>query len=127
MRHLTPIFFLFIALISGVNGVSQSKSNLDVVIYTIPGCLGCNMAKSMFEERGIPYQEINVQRNKPRYNEMVLRAGGQPGDLMSVPQIFINGKHIGGYRDLSALDLDTMIAGKKATPEVEPLSSKTDE
>jgi glutaredoxin 3 len=82
----------------------QQSSRLDVVIYTIPGCMGCGMAKSMLEARKIPYKEIDLTGKPVLYQEMIRKTGGN----RTVPQIFINGKHIGGYSDLSSSDLDAL-------------------
>jgi len=79
-----------------------------VIIYTIPGCIGCGMAKSMFEERGIPYEEIDVTGKPLVYQDMVRKTKGRT----TVPQVFINGTHIGGYYDLDGSKLDALKNGK---------------
>ena len=84
----------------------QHPSKPEVVIYTIPGCFGCGLAKSMFEDRHIPYTEINLTGKPMVYRDMIAKAGGRK----TVPQIFINGKHIGGYSDLNGSDLDDLAA-----------------
>jgi len=104
MRYLVPFWFVFMGFFASVHA---EVPNLKVEIYTIPGCLGCRMAKDTLEERGIPYQEINVQgrANANLYAQMKQRAGGRQEDDMTVPRVFINGQYVGGLSDLdSALD-----------------------
>lgn len=106
-------FSIFSSFIQAEQNVASSmvKNNQpQVVIYTIQGCIGCGMAKSMFEDRNIPFKEIDVNRNKARYDEMVMRAGGKVGDEMGVPKIFIDDKFIGGYSDVSNELLDSLQA-----------------
>jgi glutaredoxin 3 len=96
MSYFAPFF---LALTLFLTPTHAAISNVE--IYTIPGCMGCGMAKSFFEARGIPYQEISLQGRRDLYAEMKRRAGGSQEESMNVPQVFINGKHIGGYNDLS--------------------------
>jgi glutaredoxin 3 len=105
--YLTLVFSLIVPALHAAVPPPSSKQS-PVVIYTIPGCMGCGMAKSMFEDKNIPYTEIDVNRNAARYNEMVAKAGGQPGDQMGVPKIFINGKFIGGYMDVTSEQLNAL-------------------
>jgi glutaredoxin 3 len=71
-----------------------------VEIYTSPFCGYCHAAKKLLKERGVEYEEICVMMNGERRQEMMARAGGR----RTVPQIFIDGRHIGGCDDLMALD-----------------------
>jgi glutaredoxin 3 len=71
-----------------------------VEIYTSPFCGYCHAAKKLLKERGVEYEEICVMMNSERRQEMMARAGGR----RTVPQIFIDGRHIGGCDDLMALD-----------------------
>ena len=71
-----------------------------VEIYTTMLCPYCWRAKKLLEERGVPYQEVDVMTDGSLRAEMRQRAGGRT----SVPQIFINGQHVGGCDDLYALD-----------------------
>jgi glutaredoxin 3 len=70
------------------------------------------MAKALLKRKGVPYTEINVSANRERRNEMIERANGR----MTVPQIFIDGRHVGGSDDLHALEragkLDPLLAGQ---------------
>jgi len=71
-----------------------------VEIYTSPFCGYCHRAKHLLGERGAEFHEIDVLANPAKRPEMVSRANGRS----TVPQIFINGIHVGGCDDLYALD-----------------------
>ena len=71
-----------------------------VEIYTTMLCPFCWRAKKLLEERGAAFQEVDVMCDGGLRNEMRQRAGGRT----SVPQIFINGQHVGGCDELYALD-----------------------
>ena len=71
-----------------------------VEIYTSPFCGYCHRAKRLLQARNITFQEIDVVMDPKRRAEMVQRAGG----AQTVPQIFINGRHVGGSDDLADLD-----------------------
>lgn len=71
-----------------------------VEIYTTMLCPFCWRAKKLLEERGVTYQEVDVMTDGKLRVEMRQRASGRT----SVPQIFINGQHVGGCDDLYALD-----------------------
>lgn len=87
-----------------------------VRMYTKSYCGYCFRAKALFEDKGVAYEEIDVTSDHERYREMVRRSGG----VTTVPQIFIDGQHIGGYDDTARLDrhgeLDLLLAGDKAQP-----------
>lgn len=82
-----------------------------VEIYTSPYCGYCHAAKRLLTTKGVQFTEIDVIANPDRRPEMVNRSGGG----RTVPQIFINGQHIGGSDDMHALDrrggLDPLLAG----------------
>ncbi len=69
-------------------------------MYTKDYCGYCYRAKALFEHKGVPYEEIDVTRDPERYREMVRRSGG----VTTVPQIFIENHHVGGYDDTARLD-----------------------
>ena len=83
-----------------------------VEIYTTMICPYCVRAKRLLDERKAPYQEIDVMADGKRREEMQRRAGGRT----SVPQIFINGRHVGGSDELYALDRAGRLAPKLAEP-----------
>jgi len=76
-------------------------------IYTTMLCPYCYRAKKLLAQHGADFNEIDVMADQDRRREMVERAGGR----RTVPQIFIDGKHVGGCEELYALDA----AGKLAT------------
>ena len=69
-------------------------------IYTTATCPYCVAAKNFLKQRGCDYSEIRVDREPGKLDEMLERSEGR----RSVPQIFINGAHIGDYDDLVAAD-----------------------
>ena len=71
-----------------------------VEIYTQPWCPYCARAKALLDRKGVAYTEIEAPHGTPERAESMRRAGGRT----SVPQIFIDGRHIGGSDDLAALD-----------------------
>ncbi|BBK36223.1 glutaredoxin 3 [Allostella sp. ATCC 35155] len=83
-----------------------------VEIYSSPWCGYCARAKSLLDRKGVQYVEIDVDADTKRRQEMTQRAGGRT----SVPQIFIDGRHVGGCDDIFALDraqkLDPLLEGR---------------
>ena len=71
-----------------------------VEIYTTPFCGYCARAKALLDRKGAAYETIDLYEQPGRRDEMIERAGGR----QTVPQIFIDGEHIGGSDDLYALD-----------------------
>jgi glutaredoxin 3 len=71
-----------------------------VTIYTTAWCPYCSAAKSLLKEKGVTFQEIDVEKTPGSRATMVQRAGGRT----SVPQIFVGERHVGGCDDLYALD-----------------------
>ena len=78
-----------------------------VEIYTTPTCPYCQSAKALLTRKGTPYAEIDVSRDPALRDAMTQRAGGR----RTVPQIFINGQHVGGSDDLHALDAQGKLDG----------------
>lgn len=66
-----------------------------VEIYTKSGCPHCVQAKRLLNDSGIAYREIDVQFDADAMTEMVGRSARR-----TVPQVFVNGRHIGGNDDL---------------------------
>jgi GrxC family glutaredoxin len=64
-------------------------------IYTTQYCGWCKRAKVALDQRGIEYREVDVTEDRELQKEMTRRTGRQ-----SVPQIFLDDEHIGGYDDL---------------------------
>ncbi len=80
-----------------------------VEIYTQDWCGYCARAKRLLDDKGVTYHEIHAPHGSPERDEARQRSGGRT----TVPQIFIDGRHIGGCDELMALDqagkLDEML------------------
>lgn len=92
-----------------------------VEIYTFPFCGFCHRAKKLLKAKGVAFTEIDVLLHPGRRAEMVRRAGGRA----TVPQIFVDGVHVGGSDDLLELDgrggLDPMLGvAVSSQPESSP-------
>jgi glutaredoxin 3 len=72
----------------------------DILIFTTQFCGYCRAAKNLLSAKAIEFAEIDVGFDADKRVEMVQRAGG----LLTVPQIFIKGRHVGGYDELAALE-----------------------
>ena len=81
----------------------------DIIIYTKDYCPYCVKAKKLLEIKKQQFKEIDLTKEPEAAAKMVELAGGRK----TVPQIFINGKHVGGCDDLYALndkgELDTLL------------------
>jgi glutaredoxin 3 len=81
-----------------------------VEIYTKWGCGFCVRAKRLLEDKGVAYEEYDITMGGPKRAEMVQRAPG----ARTVPQVFLNGRALGGSDDLAALErrgeLDRLLA-----------------
>jgi glutaredoxin 3 len=86
-----------------------------VEIYTQPFCGYCTRAVRLLESKGVAYEEIDVMMAPARKREMIQRAQGRS----TTPQIFIDGKGVGGSDDLAALnrsgELDRLLAAAPDT------------
>ena len=85
-----------------------------VEIYTKFMCPYCARAKRLLDSKGVAYEEFEISMGGPKRAEMLQRASGRS----TVPQIFIDGRHVGGSDDLAALEqagrLDPMLSGSVA-------------
>lgn len=70
-----------------------------VTLYTTETCPYCRNAKALLTSKGVTFEEINIQREAGKFEEMLNRS-----QRRSVPQIFIGDTHIGGFDDLAKLD-----------------------
>ena len=71
-----------------------------VELYTTMYCPYCTRARALLQRKGIEFVDIDIAQMPERRDEMIRRADGR----RTVPQIFINGEHVGGCDDLVALD-----------------------
>ena len=76
-----------------------------IEIYTSRLCGFCARAKSLLEQKGLEYEEIDVDGTPGQKELMVNRANG----AQTVPQIFINDVHIGGCDDLYGLEAEKQL------------------
>jgi glutaredoxin 3 len=70
-----------------------------VEVYTTAMCPYCVAAKRLLDERGIPYAEFDVANDDALRADVMQRSGRR-----TVPQIFIDGRSIGGFEELRGLD-----------------------
>ena len=86
-----------------------------IVVYSTPFCGYCGAAKRLLAGKGVDVTEIDVMFDPEQRQKMMEKSGGR----RTVPQIFIDGRHIGGFEDLSALDangeLDRLLATQSST------------
>ena len=82
----------------------------NVVMYSSMMCPFCYRAKALLKQKGVAYKEINVDMNPKARSEMSRKAGGRT----SVPQIWIDGEHVGGSDELHALDARGVLANMLA-------------
>jgi glutaredoxin 3 len=80
--------------------LSEEPPMAMVEVYSTLFCPYCARAKSLLAKKGVAFMNIDVMEQPARRAEMMTRSGGRT----SVPQIFINGEHIGGSDDLAALE-----------------------
>ena len=71
-----------------------------VEIYSGDFCPFCVRAKSLLKKKGVDFTEYNVQKETDRRTEMLDRTNG----ARTIPQIFINKRHVGGCDELYALE-----------------------
>lgn len=76
-------------------------NSVKVEVYSTGLCPYCTRARMLLEQKGVPFVEYRIDKETELRAEMVQRS-----QRTSVPQIFINDKHIGGFDDMAALDID---------------------
>lgn len=79
-------------------GISKQKP--EIIMYTSQMCGYCQKAKEIFDLKKIDYKEIDVAGNAKLIDEMEQKTGKR-----TVPQIMVNGQHIGSYKDLVISDM----------------------
>lgn len=70
-----------------------------VVLYSAPFCAECERARALLERRGVAFEEVDLSSDPDRCCELGSLTGGR-----STPQIVIDGRPIGGFGELAALD-----------------------
>ncbi len=71
-----------------------------VILYSTILCPYCSAAKNLLKQKGVSFEAIDVTMNPIKRAAMSEKSGGKT----SVPQIFIDDLHVGGFDDLAALD-----------------------
>jgi len=77
-----------------------------VTVYSGPHCPHCEKAKALLNRKNISFEEFNVKEDAAKLEEMLARSGRK-----TIPQIFIDGKHVGGCDDLYALESEGKLDG----------------
>ena len=72
----------------------------NIIMYTGPMCNFCEAAKRLFSRNNIKYQEIDISSKDGLMDEMIKKSNGR----RTIPQIFFNELHVGGYEELRALE-----------------------
>ena len=78
-----------------------------ILLYTTPFCGYCRAAKQLLRGKALDFEEIDVAFDADMRAEMIGRAQG----LRTVPQIFIHGRHVGGYEELAELEREGKLDG----------------
>ena len=80
----------------------------EVIIYTRQACSYCSAAKALLRQKGVSFIEHDASYDQALRAEMMQKSGRS-----TFPQIFIGGKHIGGFDDMNGLNragsLDAML------------------
>ena len=71
-----------------------------ITMYTGPMCNFCEAAKRLFSRNNLKYQEIDISLKDGLRDEMIKKAKGK----RTVPQIFFDDRHVGGYQELRELE-----------------------
>ncbi|MCA9396480.1 MAG: glutaredoxin 3 [Candidatus Omnitrophica bacterium] len=72
---------------------------MEIKVYVTSTCPYCHAAKALLEKKGLSYETIDVTGDDDARQKLVEAAGGRT----TVPQIFIDGKSIGGYQELAQM------------------------
>ena len=76
-----------------------------ITIYTGPLCNYCDAAKRLLTRNNVEYKEISIATVDGAMDEMIAKANGK----RTIPQIFFDEQHIGGYDDVRALEKDNKL------------------
>ena len=79
-----------------------------ITMYTGPLCNYCEAAKRLLARNNAPYSEIDISKVDGAMDEMIKKANGK----RTIPQIFFDEDHIGGYQELRALEKDNKLKDK---------------
>ena len=74
----------------------------NIVVYTGPFCNYCDAAKKLLKRNNLEFEEIDISSKEDLINEMIKKSNGK----RTIPQIFFNDYHVGGYQELRMLEKD---------------------
>ena len=77
----------------------------DIIMYTGPLCNFCDAAKRLFSRNNLEYKEIDISSKDGLRDEMIKKANGK----RTIPQIFFDDHHVGGYVELRALEKENKL------------------
>ena len=77
----------------------------NIIMYTGPLCNFCDAAKRLFTRNNIKYQEIDISSKEGLMEEMIKKSNGRK----TIPQIFFDDQHIGGYEEVRALEKENKL------------------
>ena len=77
----------------------------NITMYTGPMCTFCEAAKRLFSRNNLKYQEIDISSKEGLRDEMIKKANGK----RTIPQIFFDDHHVGGYVELRALEKENKL------------------
>ena len=78
-----------------------------IIMYTGPLCNFCDAAKRLFSRNNIEYQEIDISSKAGLMDEMIKKSNGR----RTIPQIFFDDHHVGGYQELRTLEKEEKLEG----------------
>ena len=77
----------------------------NIIMYTGPRCNFCDAAKRLFSRNNIKYEEIDITSKDGLRDEMIKKSNGR----RTIPQIFFDDYHVGGYVELRALEKENKL------------------
>ena len=77
----------------------------NIIMYTGPMCNFCDAAKRLLSRNNLKYQEIDISSKDGLRDEMIKKANGR----RTIPQIFFDEDHIGGYQELRNLEKENKL------------------
>ena len=77
----------------------------NITMYTGPMCSFCEAAKRLFSRNNLKYEEIDISTKENLRDEMIKKSNGK----RTIPQIFFNDYHVGGYVELRALEKENKL------------------
>src|SRR6476659_2571710 len=111
LQILILVTVILITILESLNYLNQLNINMEqdiniyikpkgIVIFTTQYCPYCIRAKKLFDSKEVSYQEVKIDGQNELRNALTVATKGQK----TVPQIFINGQHIGGCDYLYELE-----------------------